>query len=327
MRIIRGADNTPTACHGNIYLALGNFDGVHTGHQSVIKEAVRMAGDSGGVSAVLILDPHPANFFNPRGGVRLISDPDMKKELLAGLGLDYMIIEPFDLSLAGLSPEEFIMYYLKEKIKVKGVICGFDYSFGKNAGGDPFCLEEWSRRLSFELRVCPPVKINGKTVSSSNIRRLLAAGQIERASYLLNYHFYRTGIVIKGDGRGKTLGYPTANLLTNPQLILPEEGVYYTVTNLNGQMFLSATNIGSCPTFREGRISVETHILDFFDDLYGQDLTVYFIKKIRDEIAFADVEALTGQMEADIKQIRTGYDPGHFMQTGFFNSSITCCLP
>ncbi|NLI69407.1 MAG: bifunctional riboflavin kinase/FAD synthetase [Firmicutes bacterium] len=305
MQIVFGLDNLPSACRENIFLALGNFDGVHKGHQHVIRTAVEAARSCGGNSAALIFDPHPAHVVRPEGNLLLLSDLEAKGEILGALGLDYMIVEPFSEETSRFLPEEFVKIYLKGKIGVRGVIAGFDYTFGRGAAGNISHLKEWGDILDIDVRICSPVNVEGKQVSSSAIRELIVAGKVRQACKLLNYHYFRHGKVVPGAGRGKDLlGFPTANVSFDPSMVLPGKGVYCTIVKLDGQLFVGAANIGVRPTFPDQDLAVEINIVDYHGDLYGQILTVYFIDKIRDEIAFSSADELKMQIAADIETIR-----------------------
>jgi riboflavin kinase / FMN adenylyltransferase len=304
MQIIKGAESLPLNMKGKIYLALGNFDGVHIGHQAVISKAVAAAKKNNGISAALIFDPHPAKVINPAGNLQLLSDIELKAELFKSLGLDCMIVEKFNQKVAELTPEMFVNNFLWEKIKVRGVTTGFDYTFGRKASGHTDDLREFGNEIGFEVEVCPPVKVNETLVSSSLIRRLITEGEVEEASELLNYYYSRRGTVVAGDGRGKTLGYPTANIDLDPCMIRPGSGVYFTAVKIDGRLYYGAANIGRKPTFSSRDLTVEVNIMDYNGDLYGEILRVYFIKKIREEIAFTCAEELKKQLAVDVEQCR-----------------------
>ncbi len=304
MEIIRGVNNFPARYRGNVHLALGNFDGVHRGHQEVVYNAIKSAHKNDGISAALIFQPHPGKVINPHGNLMLLSDLEMKSEILAVLGLDCLITEPFNLKVASLSPETFFKFYLLNKIAVKSLATGFDYSFGSNAGGTIEDLQKWGKEYGFEMLVKKPVKIKDSLISSSLIRNMIRQGNVEEASLFLNYYFYRRGLVVPGDGRGKKLGFPTANLKISSELILPGNGVYFTALTIDGKKMFGATNIGKRPTFSKDDQTVEVHVMDYKGDLYGKNITVFFLKKIRDEIAFPGAETLVGQLKEDIECCR-----------------------
>ena len=302
MQIIKGFENIPPDYKDKLYVALGNFDGVHKGHQEVIKNTITLAANHNGISAAMVFEPHPAKVINPKSNIVLLSDINMKAKIFESLGIEVLVVENFDEYFASISPDDFIKKYLKEKLKVKGIVTGFDYTFGKKAEGTTEHLKKWGEQNDVIVLICPPVKAQGKVVSSSAIRKLITAGKVEEASYLLNYYFYRQGKVVSGDGRGKKLGYPTANIQLSPEIILPAEGVYYTIIEREGQLFAGATNVGKRPTFTSNNLTVETNILDFDENIYGEELTVYFIQRIREEKAFNTTEELKEQMSEDIKQ-------------------------
>ena len=304
MEIIKGAENFPEKYKKKVHLALGNFDGVHLGHQEVILNSVKSADKNGGIGAALIFQPHPAKVINPDSNLMLLSDISMKSEKMASLGLDCLIIEPFDLSVASLTPEVFFKNYLLEKIGVKSLSTGFDYSFGRNAGGTTAQLKRWGEKYDFQITVTPPVTFNTTLISSSLIRKMIFEGNVKDASLFLNYYFYRKGKVVTGDGRGKILGLPTANLDIAKELILPGNGVYFTAVSLEGSLMFAATNIGVRPTFSTNRKTVEVNILDYEGNLYGKTLTVYFLEKVRDEVAFNEPAPLISQLKEDISYCR-----------------------
>jgi len=304
MQIIKGFENIPPSYKDKLYVALGNFDGVHKGHQEVIKNTINLAANLNGVSAAMVFEPHPAKVINPKSDIVLLSDITMKAKIFESLGIEVLVVENFDEYFASISPDDFVNKYLKEKLNVKGIVTGFDYTFGKKAEGTTEHLKKWGEQNGVKVLVCPPVKAQGRVVSSSAIRKLITAGKVEEASYLLNYYFYRQGKVVSGDGRGKKLGYPTANIKLSPDIILPAEGVYYTIIERQGQLFPSATNVGKRPTFSSNNLTVETNILDFNENIYGEELIVYFIQRIREEKAFNTTEKLIEQMSEDIKQTR-----------------------
>ncbi len=304
MQIINGIENLPNKCKNNIFIALGNFDGVHLGHQSVIKKTVQKAKGKNLLSGALIFEPHPAKIIYPGSNLQILTDVKMKADILTLLGLDYLIVEPFNSYIAQISPHKFLDIYIKDSINAKGVVTGFDYSFGKNALGNTQSLNKWGIENNVEIVVCPPVNIEGNIVSSSNIRGMLSEGKVKEASKFLNYYYYRYGEVVKGDGRGEKIGFPTANIKVAKELILPDKGVYYTIISKDDKLFYGATNVGIRPTFSSGELTVEVNILNFKSNIYGSDITVYFIEKIREEFAFSTVDALKKQLSRDIGIIR-----------------------
>ncbi len=304
MQIINGIDNLPVKCKENIYLALGNFDGVHRGHQSVIKKTVEMAKEKNFFSGALVFEPHPAKIINPNSNLQIMTNVKMKADILTLLGIDYLIVEPFTGHIAQIPPHKFLDIYLKDRVNPKGVVTGFDYTFGKNADGNTERLIKWGQENNIEIEICPPINIEGNIVSSSIIRNMLLEGKVREASKYLNYYYYRYGEVVKGDGRGKKMGFPTANVKISKELILPGEGVYYTLIEKDEELFCGAGNIGMRPTFGSGELTLEVNILNFEGNIYGSEITVYFIEKIRDEFAFATVDDFKKQLSKDVDIIR-----------------------
>jgi len=304
MQVVYGINDLPTFCPKPVVLALGNFDGVHLGHQKVIGAAVEQAHYLGRPSAALIFDPHPLRVISQEGNLLSLTDLELKAELLSKLGLDYMVVEPFTNKLAEISPEKFLNNYLKEIIKIEGVVAGYDYTFGYRASGDVNFLQQWGRKNNIKVTICDPVKVGNEPVSSSLIRDKILSGKVDEAANLLNYYFFRRGSVVPGRGKGKKIGFPTANLKINSQLILPQEGVYFTLVNKNQDMYPAATNVGRCPTFSLNYLTVEVNIIDFDGDLYDESITVFFIKKIRDEKMFSSTEELKKQLHLDVVKVK-----------------------
>lgn len=284
-------------------VALGTFDGVHLGHQKLLETAVAYRPPVGS-SAVFTFDYPPEQFF--RGQFRLISSFEQKVELIQNCGIDEVAWLPFGLELASLEAEEFVQHILLDQLKAVHVVCGFNYRFGKGRAGDVAFLAEQGRRHGFEVTVVPSVhSSNGELISSTAIRNLLAAGNVEQAAgYLGRFPAYR-GTVVRGEGRGRQLGFPTANLEVNPLLVLPGEGVYLTWCVLAHNLGVPAvTSIGRNPTFAGQVQTVEVYLLDFEADLYGQVLEVQFLQRLRDIIRYPSAEALQNQIRSDVRQAR-----------------------
>lgn len=303
-----------------LFLALGNFDGVHLGHQSILRKAVLRAAESGGKSAVLIFDPHPAHLLKPDCRLPLLTDLGKKESLMASLGIDYFIVEPFNLKLAALAPELFVKNILLGKLMASCVVIGEDYSFGYKGLGNAGMMLSLASENGFKVIVCPLLSLKGETISSSLIRRLIISGNVKEAASYLNYYFYRCGSVVKGLGIGGKITFPTANLQISCRLLWPGRGVYLTVvTGLNGGAYFGATNVGARPTFHQETASVaETHILGFNKIIYGHKISLYFLEKLRETIAFPDPEALKLQIMQDVKKA------GRLVNRSYkkFNSSL-----
>ncbi len=302
MELINGINRWAGVDSRPLFLALGNFDGVHRGHQTIIRNAVHKAKAAQGCSAALIFDPHPSILLRPNRSFALLTDIVDRAELMSGLGLNYLIVEPFTDSLAALSPERFICDILTEKFKVSGVIVGYDYSFGRGGRGSSQMMAQLSDKMGFSVDICPIVQFQHKIVSSSLIRSLLTAGAVDEAAVLLNYYFFRRGKVIKGSGIGKKMVYPTANINVSPRLIQPGKGVYLTAVSgpASPGLAFGVTNVGERPTFSSEQAAVETYILDYEGDLYHREICLYFLQKLRETRAFASPELLKEQVTRDI---------------------------
>jgi len=269
-------------------VAVGTFDGVHLGHREVIR----------GNDTVLTFDPHPLSVVAPQAVPKLLDSPAIKRDLIAGLGVEELVTIPFDREFASKSADEFVDDVLVEKLGATHVSVGENFRFGKGAKGDPTLLKAHSE---FETRVVPLVEVENETVSSTHIRGLVAAGDVERAARFLGAPFMLEGEVVTGDKRGRELGFPTANIVPADQLAHPGHGVY--AAWAHGQM--AAVNVGVRPTFETGRgLLVEAYLIDFDADLYGQTLRIAFAKRLRGERRFESADTLVKQMERDVEDAR-----------------------
>jgi riboflavin kinase / FMN adenylyltransferase len=269
-------------------VAVGEFDGVHLGHREVIR----------GNDTVLTFEPHPLRVVRPEAAPKLLTSLEAKSELIAQLGVDELVVIPFDDSFAHQSPQEFIDHVLVERLQATHVSVGENFRFGHGAAGDTEMLEADAR---FQTRVVPLVEVEGEVVSSSHIRGLVSAGEVELATRFLGAPFQIRGEVVTGDRRGRTLGFPTANIVPDEALICPGHGVY--AARADGDC--AAVNVGVRPTFGTGRaVLVEAFLLDREVDLYGQILRVDFLARLRGERRFDSVDALVAQMHEDVKRTR-----------------------
>lgn len=304
MEIINGANRLPALARP-LFLALGNFDGVHRGHQFIFKAVVERARSENGFSAALILNPHPVIALNPHKPIPLLTDIADRAEIMAELGLDYMIIEPFGEELASLYPECFIREFLKNKLNVSGIFIGSNYKFGRQGAGSAETMHYWSKELEFSVDVSPLLNFKGKEVSSSLIRSLLLSGAVKEAADYLNYYFFRQGKIIKGYGIGGKMVYPTANISANPSLLWPGKGVYLTsVGKIGDELLYGVTNVGSRPTFDHKDPAVETHIIDFEGSIYNREMRLCFLEKLRDIRTFESPVQLKEQISLDIERSR-----------------------
>jgi riboflavin kinase / FMN adenylyltransferase len=269
-------------------VAIGTFDGVHRGHQAVIE----------GADTVLTFDPHPLQILHPAALPKLIMPFAVKRDVIDGLGVAELVVIPFDERFAAIEAEGFIEQVLVRGLAATHVSVGENFRFGAKAKGDPGMLAE---REEFETRIVPLVEVDGETVSSSRIRALVAAGEVDAAMRCLGAPFMFEGPVVSGDQRGRELGFPTANLVPDDRLVIPGHGVYAAFTN----GLPSAVNVGIRPTFETGRgVLIESYVIDHDEDLYGKNLRVAFIERLRGEKRFASVEELISQMHLDVEDAK-----------------------
>jgi len=306
MEIINGAEKfSLIKDRAGLVIALGNFDGLHLAHKKIIDRARQIAAEKNLKCAVLLLDPHPVNVLFPQSSLLLLSTVTERAKILEQWGMDYLIIEDFTPAFSNISPYNFVKDYLIEYLNVAEIIVGYDYSFGAQGRGTPGDLLNWSEEFGYHVEIMPPVMIGDEVVSSSLIRELIAKGDVAEASFYLGDFFSRTGRVVHGDTRGRHLGYPTANLEVLPGLLLPENGVYLTLAVLGEKKFFSLTNVGKKPTFSQSdEVVIEVYLLDFSGDIYGEELKLMFLNKIRREKKFSDAGLLVKQIRADEKWAR-----------------------
>lgn len=283
-----------------ISIALGSFDGVHLGHQKVIGEAIKVANQNGWSSAVMTFDPHPSIVLGGKTKkVDYLTSFESKVEQLANLGIDYLFIVDFTIEFAGLPPQEFVDTYLIG-LNVKHVVAGFDYTYGKKAQGTAETLLEHSRG-QYETTIIGKETFGGEKVSSTLIRSLINNGDMEKVPALLGRYYTIKGTVIHGDKRGRTIGFPTANVKQTSDVILPPLGVYAVRLFVNGKWYEGVCNLGTKPTFHpeDKTASIEVHIFDFHQDIYGHSVKVEWHKRIRSEQKFNGIDELVAQIEKD----------------------------
>lgn len=286
-------------------VTLGNFDGVHRGHQALVAAVVEEARDRGGTAVVLTFDPHPARVLNPRRAPQALMTAEQKAEVLAALGVERVVALSFTLELSQKAPEEFAALVLRDTVGAALVAVGPDFRFGRDRSGSLETLQRVGPRLGFDVKAVPAVMHRGEPISSTRIRETLVAGDVEEAAALLGRRYFVEGEVVVGQGRGRTLGIPTANIEpVNEQL--PARGVYACWCRLPqvAEAVRGVVNIGIRPTFGEGRTTVEAHLLDFEGDLYGRSLRVEFASRLREERRFPDAATLARQIGDDISAAR-----------------------
>jgi riboflavin kinase / FMN adenylyltransferase len=297
------------ALHGGpASVAVGNFDGVHRGHQALVEAAVERARAQGGAAVLLTFDPHPARVLRPGAAPAALTTLAQKEELVAGLGIDRVVVATFDARLAGLSPEAFAEQVLQRSLGARHVVVGESFRFGRGRAGDPRSLETLGAGLGFAVEVVPPVLYGGGPISSSRVREALARGGVMEAWELLGRPYFVDGVVVRGDGRGRTIGVPTANLAPEEQ-ILPAHGVYAARCRVGERWHDAVVNVGERPTFGGGRVTLEAHLLDFEGDLYDARVRLAFSERLRGEERFPSPEALVAQIRADIAAARALLPP------------------
>jgi riboflavin kinase/FMN adenylyltransferase len=297
MRIIRHPQK------GKLYrpvVALGTFDGAHLGHRKIIEAAVSYAREIGAHSAVITFDPHPQEIVSPQRGLRLLTTLPEREALFRGLGADAVVVFSFSPSFQKLSSAEFIKRYLVKKLGVRRVFVGYDFAFGEKRSGNTVRLKKLGAKYGFGVTVIPPVKIFHHFVKSGRIRELLSNGNFAAALALLGHPYRLTGKVVRGAGRGRQLGFSTANLKVDPRKLIPFQGVY--VGFIDGKKCV--VNIGSRPTFGAGQSQIEAHILNFNGNLLGKTLALDLFFYLREEKQFSDVEGLKLQIKKDIARAR-----------------------
>ena len=285
-------------------LALGNFDGLHRGHMKIIDRVRRRAGERAGTPAAMTFEPHPPRVLRPDRAPALLMTAEQKIEALARSGMQGVAVVRFTEDLSRWDPEAFVRTVLVEWLHVAEVWVGANFLFGHDRAGTFTVLRSLGARYGFRAEKIDPVRYKDFVVSSTRIRRLLAEGRVDEAAALLGHHYFVDGAVARGAGRGRGLGFPTANIATANELV-PPAGVYATTVTIDGIVHPSITNIGMRPTFADvGQPVVETHIFDMDQDLYDMGVRLSFVQRLRDERAFPDVDALRAQIDADCRSAR-----------------------
>jgi len=289
----------------NSWLTIGVFDGVHRGHQEIIKNLTAGAHANDAPAVVLTFWPHPAVVLHKRENVRCLTTPDERATLMMNLGVDAVITHPFSTGLASLSALEF-MRFVNRHLNLHSLWIGYDFALGHDREGDFAHLTEIGKELGYGTQAIDAVKNGGAIVSSSMLRRQIQNGEVTAAAESLGRNYALSGPVIHGDGRGRKINIPTANIDYSPDKIIPAFGVYATWAWVEGKRYRAATNIGVNPTFTPDKVTpnVEAHLLDFDRDLYGQEMTLEFVARLRNELKFQSVDALLEQIHADIDETR-----------------------
>lgn len=289
----------------NTVLTVGTFDGVHAGHRAIIDTVVEKAIERDARSVLVTFDPHPRNIINPGGdGIKLLTTLQERCEILEELGIDRMIVIPFDRDFSLLSSEEFIRDVIHEKIGVSEFVIGYDHHFGRNREGTIETIEKLGKELDFASYVVSKHEVGEQTVSSTAIRNAISEdGNVEQAAQFLQRPYRLNGTVVHGDKRGKEIGFPTANIKPeHVNKIIPKDGVYAVKLRINGEWFDGMMNIGTRPTFDGKERTLEVHLFAFDEDIYGKEVQVRFFSRIRDEKKFSGKEELVEQLKTDKKQ-------------------------
>jgi riboflavin kinase/FMN adenylyltransferase len=308
MDIIHFPDDPRPARWTHPVLALGNFDGVHRGHRKILDRVRRGASERGASAIVMTFDPHPPRVVRPDKAPPLLMTSAQKLEAIAQTGVQGAAIVRFTLELSHWDPETFVRHVLVDWLKVVEVWVGANFLFGHDRTGNFSLLRTLGLRYGFRAEKIDPVRYKDFVVSSTRIRRLVSEGRVDEAGALLGHQYFIDARVVPGDGRGRTIGFPTANLCTENEL-LPPHGVYATTTTMGGVVRPSVTNVGTRPTVdTSGRTVVETHIFNLNEDLYNTTIRVGFVQRLRDERVFDTLDALTSQIAADCSRARVLFD-------------------
>ncbi|MBN1176316.1 MAG: bifunctional riboflavin kinase/FAD synthetase [Dehalococcoidales bacterium] len=282
-------------------VTVGVFDGVHLGHKELISEVLQQAGEKGMLAAVVTFCQHPEDLLSSKKQLPYLTDIQTRVRLLQNEGVDIIVPLTFDKELAGLDAEVFVGL-LQKYLRMRGLVIGSDFALGKGRKGDTDALRRLGEAKGFGVTVVPPLEIDGEVVSSTTIRKAMAEGDMRKVHRLTGKYFSLHGKVVTGAGRGEGLGFPTANLDVNSGQALPPDGVYAGIAHINGRTYQTMTNVGKDPTFGRNERTIESYLLDYSGDLYGHELRVDFVAKLRDEKKFAGPEDLQRQVTEDIRQ-------------------------
>jgi riboflavin kinase/FMN adenylyltransferase len=287
-------------------MTIGNFDGVHCGHKQILRRVIALAREEGWKSAVLTFDPHPAKLVSPASAPRLLTTVEERARIFTEQGIDEVLILPFTPEIAALGPEDFVREILVDKLKARAVLVGANFHFGKRAAGNAAMLEELGDRFSFETDIIQPVVWRKRVISSSQIRRAIAEGDVSTARRMLGRPYALSGVVVPGEGRGSKQTVPTLNLDTQAE-VLPKNGVYVTRTRERGgsREWPSITNVGYRPTFDGRELTIETYLLQALEGATPEEISVEFLHWVRDERKFENAEALKVQILKDVNRAQT----------------------
>jgi len=303
MHVLTGTEGIPAELR-EAFITIGNFDGVHLGHRFIFQKLILEARKENRKALLVTFVPHPKMLLHPeRRPFYLLTTIEEKIKLLEALGLDALILIPFTLEYAQTTAESFILDVLWKNLQVRKIFIGHDYSFGKDKRGNEDMLTAFGKKLGFDVAVINAVAVGDTVISSTRIRAAILEGDVKTAAMLLGRPYNVSGTVIEGKRRGAALGFPTANIKPNKEL-LPAKGVYAAVVNLEGKRYNGALSIGLNPTFEDVQLSMEVHLMDFSGDIYGKYVDVLFIERIREERKFPGPEMLSLQIKKDVEEAR-----------------------
>jgi riboflavin kinase/FMN adenylyltransferase len=291
----------------NPVLTIGNYDGLHLGHKRIMERIQEKARDLNGTSMLMTFHPHPLTILRPDKFIGLITPLHVKKRLIEEAGIDVLIIIPFTDDFRDITPEAFVDNLLVKKLGIKGLIVGYDFKFGKEGKGNVEHLAFHSTEYGFFFEIQGAITFDGEKVGSNRIRKMIQEGDVGKAALHLDRPYMIEGTVVKGEGRGRTIGFPTINLKTEFPLI-PKRGVYIADVDVGGKRYSAVTNIGYNPTFDGQSLTIETYILDFSGDLYDQEIALYFLERIRDEVRFSSVDELKERIWKDVEVARNYFN-------------------
>ncbi|MCS6775226.1 MAG: bifunctional riboflavin kinase/FAD synthetase [Chloroherpetonaceae bacterium] len=304
MKIFEGLE-TLTVPFSRATVAIGTFDGVHVGHQALLRTAVEDARAAGRPALALTFDRHPLELIAPERAPEYLTTPQQRNRLIAATGVDGLVIARFDQEFSCLSPEDFIQQVLKRWLGAESVVVGTNFGFGRERAGDVTYLREVQSRFQFVLHAVEPVMVGGSPASSTRVRQLIRAGQIEEAERVLGHPFWLAGTVVRGQQLGRRLGFPTANLALTVRQVVPPDGVYAVIVTLDdGRSFGGACSIGNRPAVPGAGRSIETFLFDFSEEIYDRSLELRFLRKLREEWSFPSLDALQQQIARDVQEAR-----------------------
>ena len=302
MKIFRHIDDQGLLVSGTV-ATMGNFDGIHLGHQTLVRNTVEESQRLGYPSTVLTFEPHPLKVLAPERAPSLILSYEDKMALLQSLGVDIVVAQRFDLQFASIAADEFVCRFLVDRLKIKKLWVGRDLRFGQGRKGGTDNLLRLAPGAGFEVGVLDPILLDGIRISSSRIRQLVEEGRVDEVRPMLGRYHFVSGRIVRGHRRGQKLGFPTANIATETEVV-PLNGIYATLIQVKNKQWLSVSSVGVNPTFGDGPRTVESFILDFDGDIYGERVKLAFVQRIRDEKKFVLVKDLIGQMDDDVKHAK-----------------------